>query len=115
MSGVSNESFTEKTRHDWLGTVRGRAGYSFGNLMAYGTVGFAWSDTKYRSAFGATDETLGGWVIGAGAEMMIMPNVALRAEYLRYELGNGSFPTVSGPVSIDNTINVIRAGASYKF
>jgi opacity protein-like surface antigen len=47
--------------------------------------------------------------------MMVMPNVTIRAEYLRYELGSSIYPSNVGPVSIDSSVNVIRAGASYKF
>jgi outer membrane immunogenic protein len=114
-ANISNESFTEEAKHDWLGSIRGRAGYSFGNIMAYGTLGFAFADASYRSLFGVTSDTVNGWVIGAGAEMMVMPNVTIRAEYLRYELGSSLYPSNIGLVSIDSSVNVIRAGASYKF
>jgi len=114
-SGISNDSFTEEAKHDWLGSIRARAGYSFGSLMAYGTVGFAFADASYRSLFGTTSDTVTGWAFGAGAEMLVMPNVTIRAEYLRYELGSSLYPSNVGLVSIDSSVNVIRAGASYKF
>ncbi|WP_293858806.1 outer membrane beta-barrel protein [uncultured Alsobacter sp.] len=114
-SGVGNNSFTERARHDWLASIRGRGGYSFGNILAYGTLGFAFADVNYRSILGRASDTTTGWAIGFGAEMMVTPNVTIRAEYLRYELGSTTYPSAIGPVQIDSSVNVIRAGASYKF
>lgn len=114
-SDISNSGFTEKARNDWLGTIRGRAGYSFGNVLAYGTVGVAFANAKYSNVFGVTENTVSGWTIGAGAEMMVTNNISLRAEYLRYQLGNTDYPIAGGIGKVDNNINVIRAGASYKF
>lgn len=114
-SNVGNSSFTERAQHDWLGTIRGRGGYSFGNIMAYGTLGVAFADVNYRSLLGRASDTTTGWAFGFGAEMLVTPNITLRAEYLRYELGKTTYPSVIGPVQIDSNVNVIRAGASYKF
>ena len=46
------------------------------------------SNSEYKTPFGSTSDTNAGWTFGAGAEMMVMPNITIRAEYLRYELGN---------------------------
>jgi outer membrane immunogenic protein len=114
-SSVSNTSFTEKASNEWLGSLRGRAGYTFGNIMPYVTVGAGFGDVHYRSVNGLSHDTTGGWAYGFGAEMLVMPNVTLRAEYLRYELGSTTYPSAIGNVTIDSHVNVIRAGANYKF
>ncbi|MHB2167047.1 outer membrane protein [Alsobacter sp. R-9] len=114
-SGISDTTLTAKAANDWLGSLRARAGYSFGNIMPYVTVGFGFADVNYTTLWGKTSDTVTGWTYGAGAEMMVMPNVSIRAEYLRYELGSSTFPGSAGPVSVDSHVNVLRAGASYKF
>lgn len=115
LSDVGNSGFTEKARHDWLATLRGRAGYTFGNILAYGTLGFAFADSSYRNVFGVTDDTSSGWTIGGGAEMLFTPNIAVRAEYLRYQLSSQSVPSPVGIMKVDSNVNVIRAGVNYKF
>ncbi len=112
---MSNKSGNEKASQDWLATARGRLGYSFGNIMPYLTLGLAMSNSEYRTPYGSTSDTNAGWTFGAGAEMMIMPNITLRAEYLRYELGNVDYPSATGLSKVDNTANVIRGGVNYKF
>ncbi len=114
-SNMSKKSGSEKASQDWLATARGRFGYSFGNILPYATLGLAMSNSQYKTPFGSASDTNAGWTIGAGAEMLVMPNITLRAEYLRYELGNQDYPTATGLAKVDNTANVIRAGVNYKF
>jgi outer membrane immunogenic protein len=115
-SGVGNKSFTEKVRNSWLASGRARAGYLVDpSLLVYGTGGIAVGSTTNQSPYGKYSDTKSGWVLGAGGEYLLSPNVALRGEYLYYSLGKSNFPTANGPVAIDNHVNVLRAGASYKF
>lgn len=115
-SGVGNKSFTEKIRNNWLASARARAGYLVDpQLLVYGTGGLALADVTNQSPYGKISDTKGGFVLGAGGEYLVSPNIALRGEYLYYGLGKSDFPTANGPVSIDNHVNVLRAGASYKF
>lgn len=114
-SGIGNSSFQEKSDINWLGSIRGRAGYSFGNILPYVTAGWGFGDTKYSNIYGQTKDTASGWVLGAGAEMMVMPNITVRAEYLYYDLGSQDYPTAAGLGRIDTTTNVIRGGVNYKF
>jgi outer membrane immunogenic protein len=65
---------------DWFGTVRGNLGWSFGNVMVYGTGGFAYGDGNRRndcpSTIGNTfvgnlcgsnnDNTRTGYTVGGG-------------------------------------------------
>lgn len=115
LSGIGNSGFQEKSDLNWLGTIRGRAGYSFGNILPYATFGAAFADTKYSNIYGTTKDTAAGWVLGAGAEMMVMPNITVRAEYLYYDLGSQDYPTATGIGKIDTHSNVIRGGVNYKF
>lgn len=115
-SGVGNKSFTEKIRNNWLASGRARAGYLVDpQLLVYGTGGVALGSVTNQSPFGKKSDTKSGYVLGAGGEYLVSPNIAVRGEYLYYDLGKSDFPSGGGLVSIDNHVNVLRAGASYKF
>ncbi|GGH28550.1 porin [Alsobacter metallidurans] len=115
-SGIRNNSYTDKTRQKWLGSARARVGYAVGNVLPYVTGGVAMATTEIKGIGGKSDGTHAGYAVGAGAEMMMSPNVTVRAEYLHYGLGDATYPSpLLGPVKVENSINVIRAGANYKF
>ena len=60
--------FTCETKNQFLGTLRGRAGYAFDNLMPYMTAGLAVGDIKATSSnpvFPGASGTKLGWTIGA--------------------------------------------------
>jgi outer membrane immunogenic protein len=115
-SGVSNNSYAEKTRQGWLGSARVRAGYAVNNIMPYVTGGVAVGNTEIKNvAGGKTSSTNGGWVLGAGGEMLLNQNLTIRAEYLYYRLGDADFPSSAGLIKVDNSMNVLRGGINYKF
>ena len=101
---------------NWLGSVRGRIGYTpTSTMLFYFTGGAAWRtiDNSGVSSFaGSTDQTKSGWVIGGGVEWAPWPsNWLVRAEYLNYNFTG----LAAGPFSTDLTINEVRAGVAYKF
>ena len=102
---------------NWLGSVRGRIGYTpTATMLFYFTGGAAWStiDNSGVTAFsGATDQTKSGWVIGGGVEWAPWANNWLvRAEYLNYNFTGLAVGPFGGS---DLTINEVRAGVAYKF
>lgn len=97
---------------DWLATVRGRAGFAFDRLFAYGTGGVAFlkeveARTQYRATTAGstypaghttepiftetTDATRTGYVFGAGAEYAFADNWSLKLEYLFAGFGAEDF------------------------
>jgi opacity protein-like surface antigen len=128
---------------DLLGSGRARLGYLVTpNVLLYGTGGLAWSHFVQNASLTATrfdplgvPTTIGpfqstsnpswrfGWVAGVGAEARLFDtNWLARLEYLHYDFGNsGSAPTAGfGPLPSsqstgDLTLDVVRAGLSYKF
>jgi opacity protein-like surface antigen len=119
----------------YLGTVRGRLGWTpVNNVLLYGTGGLAW-ERAHRTEIGTstisgvesvtTPRDHFGWAAGAGAEFMLgSSNWIGRVEYLHYDFGQveSSFTFTSstpGESSTENggrqTINMVRAGVSYKF
>ena len=114
-SDLAGKSANEVYRQDWLMTVRGRAGYTFGNLLAYATGGPAFVRTGYRSSGGNKDATVAGWVAGIGAEVYMTRAISLKGEILHYGLSEENYPTSSGTKKLDPTSNVVRAGLNYRF
>lgn len=88
--------------------IRGRAGYTFGNSMLYGTLGYATSDYRFNASPSGTAD---GVTFGAGLETMVSDNVTARFEYTRSQLeaSGGVFP---GQSFDQNTFSV---GVAYKF
>jgi outer membrane immunogenic protein len=80
---------------DWYGTVRGRAGWTAGQVLFYGTGGLAYGKVDLMSNFSTAGVTLSsqtsstkqGWVAGGGFEYMVQPNVSLTLEYQYVDLG----------------------------
>lgn len=115
-SELKNNSSSESFNQNWLMSIRGRGGYTFGNLLTYGTLGFAYGPTEYVKSGTKTDLSKSGWVLGGGIEAMIAPNVSLRGEFLHYDLGSGTYANgAGGTVSLSTTSNIIRTGLNYKF
>jgi len=78
-----------------LATGTGRAGYAFGNFLAYGKFGVAWADIELTyNLFSirptVLDHSRTGIVGGAGLEWMLIANLSARLEYDFIYLGAAS-------------------------
>lgn len=102
-----------KFSNPWFGTVRGRAGYSFGNVLFYGTAGLAFGELRAQT-FGLTEShTNAGWTAGVGTEFGFAQNWSAKVEYLYVDLSNSNF-VITG-VSNGYRFGLIRAGVNYHF
>jgi outer membrane immunogenic protein len=110
-----NNGFGAKFRQGANGSMRGRLGYSFDRVMVYGTGGFAVTNYEYRNRIGQISRMRAGTVLGAGAELTLTDNVAVRGEVLHYNYSNISFAGIGGPANFSPTNNVFRGGLNYKF
>ena len=133
-------TITHEDRVKYLGTARARFGWVPWNwLLLYGTAGLAWErlertetftdviNNVVRFSFTSTDVfDKFGWVAGVGAEAMLFgsSNWIGRIEWLHYDfgsvVGSASFGGILGSPnqfqrSGNQTIDVVRAGISYKF
>jgi outer membrane immunogenic protein len=122
---------------NFLGTVRGRLGYTITpTLLLYGTGGFAYGRGEVSSSVNTTPNcpgfcggltsspTLTGWAAGGGLEYQITPSWSAKIEYLYYDLGTlsqtygdnaGRLPGTFVSNSTKFEGSVARIGANYKF
>ena len=102
-----------KFSNPWFGTVRGRAGYSFNNVLFYGTGGLAFGELRGETFGLSESHTNAGWTAGVGAEFGFAPQWSAKVEYLYVDLANSTF-TITG-VPNGYQFNVLRAGVNYHF
>jgi outer membrane immunogenic protein len=136
-SGLVTPLWTNASRGlDWLGTIRGRVGYTpIAPLLIYGTGGLAVGEHKLgigvfdpganppASLFNEASKTSAGWTIGAGFEWMFASHWSAKAEYLYVDLGNISSTvnyaygtnTSSLTGTLHETDNIVRGGINYHF
>lgn len=102
-TGAASTSFKVNRVLEYLGTVRGRLGYTITpGIMAYVTGGFAYGGANLSGAVsqslrpspllsdtvrGDHYDILTGWTVGAGAEAAISRNLSAKMEYLYYDFG----------------------------
>ena len=102
-----------KFSNPWFGTLRGRAGYAFSNVLFYGTAGLAFGELRGQTFGWSESHTTAGWTIGAGAELGLTPNWSVKLEYLYMDLSTSQF-AITG-VSNGYSASVVRAGVNYRF
>jgi outer membrane immunogenic protein len=112
-TGASDTFAPWKFSNPWFGTVRGRAGYAFNNILFYGTAGLAFGELRGET-FGLSEtHTNAGWTAGLGAEFGLTPNWSTRFEFLFVDLSDSNF-TITG-VQNGYHFGLLRAGVNYRF
>lgn len=115
---------------DWLSSFRGRLGVASNNWLFFGSGGLAVAGiTNVINSYTApakVGKTITGYAVGGGLAYALSPQLAFRAEYLRYQFPD-TVQAVSpgGPVlagtpstslsSINASTNVIRGGLDWRF
>jgi outer membrane immunogenic protein len=113
-TGASDTFASWKFSNPWFGTVRGRAGYAFNNVMFYGTAGLAFGELDGQTFFGRSEShTTAGWTAGVGAEFGLAQNWTAKIEYLYVDLADENF-TITG-VPNGYRFGLVRAGLNYHF
>jgi outer membrane immunogenic protein len=115
ISGIDGSAGGATFALDYLGTVRGRLGYTMDRFLAYGTAGLAYGRGDVSVGGLSNEQTHFGWTIGAGVEAMIAPNITARLEYLYVDLGRETYTTTLGPTRVGFDTNIIRTALNYKF
>src|SRR6478736_6191605 len=94
-TGASDTFAPWKFSNPWFGTVRGRAGYAFNNILFYGTAGLAFGELRGETFGLSESHATVGWTAGVGAEFGFAPNWSAKIEYLYVDLANSAF-TITG-------------------
>jgi outer membrane immunogenic protein len=121
---IAGEVLTAHT--NWVGSLRGRLGYAFDNVLLYATGGLAFASPKSTLTTTSISYGLGsgvrwGWTLGAGAEYAFNNNwiVGLEYRYAEYEKTSTTFQTAAlgGLAGISNNLftNQVTARLLYKF
>ncbi len=143
--GTTTGCATDSGTLNDFGTVRGRLGYAWNNVLLYGTGGWAWGNSSathtttcvgplcpgtgipFTGGGASASNSLSGWTAGAGVEWGFLPNWTLRLEYLHLEFDNvaTSYTTVitnnlgvfpvAGHVSSSGGVDMVRVGLNYLF
>ncbi len=116
---------------DWYGTLRGRAGWTVDRFFFYGTGGLAYGKVDLSSMFSSggvtlnasTSSTRAGWVLGAGVEYMVQPDLSLTLGYQYVDLGSIGLSATSPPAttvlsetaSTRAAFSVIMVGFNWRF
>ncbi|MEZ5853613.1 MAG: outer membrane beta-barrel protein [Hyphomicrobiaceae bacterium] len=107
-----------------FGTLRGRAGYTFGRMLVYGTAGLAFADIDQNIQKGrnAGEQVVSegsrsyGYVVGGGVEYAFDRNWLGRVEYLYSNYGMDTFTNRDGNrADFANDMSLVRVGLAYKF
>jgi outer membrane immunogenic protein len=120
---------TNDSKTDLSGTVRGRLGYAFNNVLLYATGGWAWnSGSRTRTqvlgtvnlATPGTVETVSvsnsGWVVGGGLDYAFAPNWDVFGEY-RYTALQAltvAFPVAGRSTNSTSKVNTFEVGLNYR-
>lgn len=115
-----------RTDVEWLGTVAGRLGYAFGQVLVYGKGGFAFAHDKFESFDPSntanrvsSDDTRTGWMAGGGIELALGGNWSAKAEYNYMDLGKRDVtfvrPALTVRYDVDQQMHVAKFGINYRF
>src|SRR6201992_33588 len=74
ITGADDTFAPWKFSNPWFGTLRGRGGYTFSNVLFYGTAGLAFGELRGQTFGLSESHTSAGWTVGAGAEVGLAPN-----------------------------------------
>ena len=113
-SGADDAVAPVKFSSSWYGTLRGRGGFTFNNVLIYGTAGLAYGGLKGELTSGASEsKTLGGWAAGVGLEVGLTPAWSARAEFLYVDLAGRGYAITGASNGLESSI--LRFGANYRF
>jgi outer membrane immunogenic protein len=106
------------------GTVRGRLGVAFDQVLLYGTAGYAWAQNRVDINIAVPPFTLGlsdtqfhsGWTAGGGVEVMFAPRWSVKAEYLYRSFSGKTYFAATIPGGIPTgTLQVHSAQVGVNF
>lgn len=106
-----------ETEVEWLGSVRGRVGYAWDNILPYVTGGVAFAHNEVSvPGFGSDSQTHIGWTAGVGVEVGLTQNVSASLEYRYSDFGDQDY-TFNAPLTAeaDGKLHTIGAALKWRF
>jgi opacity protein-like surface antigen len=143
--GFSPAFFTVQDKTNWMGTVTGRVGYSWGRTLFYAKGGAAFEDSSTTvnciyGPSGQTPNTVGfrsclnqagivtsgfstpwytrvGWTVGYGTEFDLGKNWSAKAEYDYLSFGRRTALATDGTTFLTDRSNIsqVKIGVNYRF
>jgi outer membrane immunogenic protein len=122
LKGTADSSFCAGCtfKETWLGTLRGRVGYSFDRWLPYLTGGLAYGNMYIQGPSGGSEnKTKAGWTLGAGVEYAFLGAWSTKLEYLYVNLGSATCGMATCGLATNEevkfTASVVRVGLNYRF
>jgi outer membrane immunogenic protein len=113
-SGAEDTFASYQFSNPWFGTVRGRAGFAFNNVLIFGTAGLSYGELTANAPGNLSEShTSFGWVAGLGAEVSFTPHWSAKAEWLYLDFADRDFSATGANNGL--TANLVRLGLNYHF
>jgi len=97
----------------WFGTLRGRAGIAFNNVLLFGTAGLAYGEMTAITSGNSESHRSLGWVAGLGAELSFAQHWSAKAEWIYFDLDDRHFSATTANNGL--AANLVRLGLNYRF
>lgn len=130
-TGMSGSEFLDaedlddkiSTDIDWMGTFTAVLGVPWERALPYIEAGGAWVRENHKftdsASSASTDDSRLGWLLGAGLQYQFNPQWSGKIEYNYIFLGSESYNFEMGDederIKVDQDIQTIKAGISYRF
>jgi outer membrane immunogenic protein len=117
----SNGIDSFRDRSDWLASVTGRLGYTWGPGLVYAKGGVAFRDDNGLAATAGflpavTDRQSTGYTVGGGFEYMFAPAWSAKVEYQYYNFDTTSVASApAGTLSYKDDLHTVKVGVNYHF
>ena len=122
---VGAPAFSCNANIEWLGSVRGRAGYAMDNVLLFATAGVAAGGGRgtitptFPGTTSVFSETYVGWTAGAGVEVAVTDAITVKAEYSYYNLGSrmapiGTLGTIQS-FTVSPIVHAVKVGVNMHF
>ena len=132
ISGISSgdRTFTDtfgtlRDRTEWLGSVTGRLGYTWGPGLLYAKGGVAFRDNGGLTMVSVFDPTFfvdrsdTGYTVGGGLEYMFSPNWSAKVEYQYFNFDTTTVTTLGfftgTGLSYRDDFHTVKVGLNYRF
>lgn len=114
--GEDNFGETISSEIDLMGSVRGRVGYAWDNILPYLTAGVAFAHNEVSvTDFGSDSNTHIGWTAGLGVEVGVTQNVSASLEYRYTDFGSEDYSFDGGVAAATGAGDFHTIGAALKW